>query len=74
MEKNINENSQSNNKLQEITSILAISKNKLQSLKSDTQKVISEQELSRNKLNLFKNKSRVLRDKIYVTTEKKFFT
>ena len=74
MEKNINENSQSNNKLQEITSILAISKNKLQSLKSDTQKVISKQELSRNKLNLFKNKSRALRDKIYVTTEKKFFT
>ena len=44
MEKNTNENLQPNNKLQEITSIVAISKNKVQSLKSDTQKVISEQE------------------------------
>ena len=35
MEKNINENSQSNNKSLEITSELAISRNKLQSLKSD---------------------------------------
>ena len=56
MEKNMNENSRSNNILQKITSKLAISKNKLQLLKSDTQKVISEQESSRNKLDLFKNK------------------
>ena len=70
MEKNINENWQSNNKIQEITSKLAISKNKLQSLKGDTQKVISEQGSSRDKLDLFKNESKVLRDKLYVTTEK----
>ena len=56
MEKNMNENSQSNNKSQEITSELAISRNKLQSLKSDIQKVITDRESSRNKLDLFKKK------------------
>ena len=45
------EDLQSNNKLQEIMSKLAI-------LKSDTQKVISEQELSINKRNIDKKNHR----------------
>ena len=61
MEKNMNENSQWNNKLQEITSELAIYRKKLQSLKSDIQKVISEQESSRNKLDSFKKNQRCLK-------------